>query len=149
MSSFNILGFFKLKSGRRSSVQKPDSNYLTYHAHYETHVWCADNTPVKTDIHVYTTSTTPLLDDHTMVFAICTAHLPPTTGPATATVLLDALIFIVIPGNPTSSTYNDQLPDERTTYAYGLGRVNGGPQILDDGHSSRVINVAVSDYVRN
>ncbi|KAJ7862121.1 hypothetical protein B0H14DRAFT_2575586 [Mycena olivaceomarginata] len=32
--------------------------------------------------------------------------------------------------------------------AYGVGRVSGGPQILDGDHSSRVVMVDVVDYVR-
>ncbi|KAJ7856943.1 hypothetical protein B0H14DRAFT_3448146 [Mycena olivaceomarginata] len=31
---------------------------------------------------------------------------------------------------------------------YGLGRVSGSPQTLDDGHGSRAVTVAVSDFVR-
>jgi hypothetical protein len=42
----------------------------------------------------------------------------------------------------------DQLPDQFTSMPYGVGRVSGGPQILDGDHSSRVVTVGVVDYVR-
>jgi hypothetical protein len=29
---------------------------------------------------------------------------------------------------------------------YGVGRVTGSPQTLDDGHRSRAVTVAVSDF---
>jgi hypothetical protein len=32
--------------------------------------------------------------------------------------------------------------------AYGVGRVSGSPQTLNDGHASRLITVALSDFVR-
>jgi hypothetical protein len=49
----------------------------------------------------------------------------------------------------TNCPLKAHLPDERTSMVYGLGRVTGSPQTLDDGHSSRVVTVAVSDYVRD
>ncbi|KAJ7883658.1 hypothetical protein B0H14DRAFT_3747132 [Mycena olivaceomarginata] len=41
----------------------------------------------------------------------------------------------------------DQLPDQFTSMPYAVGRVSGGPQILDGDHSSRVVTVGVVDYV--
>jgi hypothetical protein len=41
------------------------------------------------------------------------------------------------------------LPDKRMSMVYALGRVTGTPLTLDDGHSSRVVTVGVSDYVRD
>jgi hypothetical protein len=31
---------------------------------------------------------------------------------------------------------------------YGVGRVTGSPQTLDDGHGSRAVTVTVSDFIR-
>ncbi|KAF8143484.1 hypothetical protein K438DRAFT_1875824 [Mycena galopus ATCC 62051] len=140
MSSFNIVGFFQLKDGRRVSVSKPNSNYLTYFAHY------------NTNLRVFITSNTPMLPDRTVASAVCTAQsnvtAPTAESPASNSIFLDALTFVVLPGNPSTDSYNDQLPDEFTSMAYGVGRVSGSPQVLDDGHASRVITVGVSDYVR-
>ncbi|KAJ7808537.1 hypothetical protein B0H14DRAFT_3761737 [Mycena olivaceomarginata] len=62
---------------------------------------------------------------------------------------LDTLTFVIIPGDPDSDSYNaHSIPDERTSMVYGLGRVTDSPQTLD-GHSSRVVTVTVSDYVRD
>ncbi|KAJ7893656.1 hypothetical protein B0H14DRAFT_2559640 [Mycena olivaceomarginata] len=155
MSSFNILGFFQLKAGRRVTVNKLNSTYATHYAHYSTHVWCTNgtvNTTIPAEIHVYITSTAPLLEDGMVAFAACTAQstaVPPATNSLPSnTLTLDALTFMVLPGSPDSDTYNNQLPDEFTSMVYGLGRVSGSPQTLDDGHGSRAVTVAVSDFVR-
>ncbi|KAJ7304703.1 hypothetical protein DFH08DRAFT_945087 [Mycena albidolilacea] len=114
--------------------------------------WCISNTTIPTDLRGYVTSTTPLLPDGMVSFAVCTAQL--TAIPATVdlsannSLILDALTFYVLPGDPSSDIYNDQLPDQFTSMAYGVGRVSGGPQILDGDHSSRVVTVGVADYVR-
>ncbi|KAJ7339975.1 hypothetical protein DFH08DRAFT_704617 [Mycena albidolilacea] len=152
MSSFYILGFFQLKAGRRVAVTKPNSNFPTHYAHYSTNVWCLDNTTIPADIRVFTASTTPLVPDGMVAFAVCTAQstaTPPTANSLASNALaLDALMFVVLPGNPESDTYNDHLPDEFTSMAYGVGRVSGSPQTLNDGHASRLITVALSDFVR-
>ncbi|KAJ7866542.1 hypothetical protein B0H13DRAFT_2281408 [Mycena leptocephala] len=57
------------------------------------------------------------------------------------------MTFFVLPGSPDSDTYNNQLPDERTSMVYGVGRVTGSPQTVDDGHGSRAVTVTVSDFV--
>ncbi|KAJ7889776.1 hypothetical protein B0H13DRAFT_2341363 [Mycena leptocephala] len=93
MSSFNILGFFQLKAGRRVTVNKPNSTYATHYAHYNTHV-----------------CTTPLLTDGMVVFAACSAQStavePATNSLPTNTLTLDAMTFFVLPGSPDSDTYN-------------------------------------------
>jgi hypothetical protein len=110
MSSFYILGFFQLKAGRRVAVTKPNSNFPTHYAHYSTNVWCLDNTTIPADIRVFTASTTPLVPDGMVAFAVCTAQstaTPPTANSLASNALaLDALMFVVLPGNPESDTYN-------------------------------------------
>ncbi|KAJ7615738.1 hypothetical protein DFH06DRAFT_1343509 [Mycena polygramma] len=152
MSSFSILGFFKLKGGHRVSVQKPNSTYPTYYAQYSTNVWTLNNTAIAADLRVFIVSSASPLPDNTVVFAVCTAQSIP--APATAqsvprnSLSLEALTFIVLPGDPNSEIYDEQLPNERTAMAFGVGRVTRSPQTLDDGHQSRVVTVNVSDYVR-
>ncbi|KAJ7900988.1 hypothetical protein B0H14DRAFT_3852227 [Mycena olivaceomarginata] len=125
MSSFYILGFFQLKAGRRVAVTKPNSNFPTHYAHYSTNVWCLDNTTIPADIRVFTASTTPLVPDGMVAFAVCTAQstaTPPMANSLASNALaLDALMFVVLPGNPESDTYNDHLLDEFTSMAYGVG----------------------------
>ncbi|KAJ7307823.1 hypothetical protein DFH08DRAFT_824134 [Mycena albidolilacea] len=55
----------------------------------------------------------------------------------------------VPPGNPESDTYNDHLPDEFALIVYGVGRMSGSPQTLNDGHTSRLITVTLSDFIHN
>ncbi|KAK7015747.1 hypothetical protein R3P38DRAFT_2786679 [Favolaschia claudopus] len=56
--------------------------------------------------------------------------------------------MFVLPGDPNTDAYNDHLPDEQTSMVYAVGRINGGPQTLNDAHNSRFHNVDVPDYVR-
>ncbi|KAJ7885585.1 hypothetical protein B0H13DRAFT_2535658 [Mycena leptocephala] len=61
--------------------------------------------------------------------------------------LLLADSMAAFPAVPTAiHTYNNQLPDEHTSMVYGVGRVTDSPQTLDDGHGSRAVTVAVSDF---
>ncbi|KAJ7812182.1 hypothetical protein B0H13DRAFT_2130536 [Mycena leptocephala] len=86
MLSFNILGFFQLKAGRRVIINKPNSTYATHYAHYNTCVWCTKgtgNSTILADLRVYITSTTPLLADGVVVFVVCSAQsiaVPPATN---------------------------------------------------------------------
>ncbi|KAJ7780442.1 hypothetical protein B0H14DRAFT_3164135 [Mycena olivaceomarginata] len=146
MSCFNILGFFKLKSGRRASVQKPNNTQPTSYAHYNTRVWTLANTAVSADLRLFASSSTPLLPDDTVAFAVCTAQS--VLAGTSNSLILDVLTFIVLPGDPSTDTYNDQLPDDSTSMVFGVGRVTGSPQILDDGHSSRLITLSLTDFVR-
>ncbi|KAJ7301082.1 hypothetical protein DFH08DRAFT_671426, partial [Mycena albidolilacea] len=148
MSSFNILRFFQLKGGCRVTHQKPHTNFPTHHAHYNTNIWCTNST-ITADLRIHITSTTPLLPDGTGIFAVWTAQSTIIVNPPHTFLNLDALTFVIIPGDPNSDRYDAHLPDERTSMVYGLGRVTGSAQTLDDGHSSRVVTVAVPDYVRD
>ncbi|KAJ7805898.1 hypothetical protein B0H13DRAFT_1510368, partial [Mycena leptocephala] len=76
--------------------------------------------------------------------ALCKAHAAPNL-----VILLDAVTFIPIPGDPNSQLYEDQLPDERTSFVFAVGHVTALPETLDDGFSSRAFSLSVSDYVRN
>ncbi|KAJ7719256.1 hypothetical protein B0H14DRAFT_2643071 [Mycena olivaceomarginata] len=66
---------------------------------------------VAADIHVFTASTTPLVPDGMVAFAICTAKSTATSPTAKSlasnSLTLDALMFVVLPGNPDSDTYNN------------------------------------------
>ncbi|KAJ7736401.1 hypothetical protein B0H14DRAFT_2638972 [Mycena olivaceomarginata] len=46
MTVFNVLGFFQLKSGRCFPTVKGTASYTFWHLHYNTHVWCTDNTSI-------------------------------------------------------------------------------------------------------
>ncbi|KAJ7860718.1 hypothetical protein B0H14DRAFT_2506271 [Mycena olivaceomarginata] len=163
MSCFNILGFFKLKSGRRASVQKPNNTQPTSYAHYNTTVWTLTNTAISADLCLFASSSTPLLPDDTVAFAVCTAQS--VLAGTSNSLILDVLTFIVLPGDPSTDMYNvqslilsaqllmslllqDQLPDDSTSMVFSVGRVTGSPQILNDGHSSRLITLSLADFVR-
>jgi hypothetical protein len=106
---FQYSRFFSGEIRPLCSSQKPNSSYLTYHAHYSTHVWCTDNTCITAELRMYTSTTTPLIPDGMVAFAVCTAQHSPSTNTQITTpnpLLLDVLTFIILPGDPNSSTYN-------------------------------------------
>ncbi|KAJ6548625.1 hypothetical protein B0H19DRAFT_1161441 [Mycena capillaripes] len=144
MTVFNILGFFQLKSGRRVPTVKPNSSYTVWHIHYNTHVWCANDTQIAAELRLYGTNGTPTLPDGTVAFALCKAQSSPN-----AVISLDAVTFIPMPGDPTSNSYDDHLPDVHTSFVFAIGHITGAAETLDDGHSSRAFPLAVSDYVGN
>ncbi|KAJ7796493.1 hypothetical protein B0H13DRAFT_1934573 [Mycena leptocephala] len=71
-----------------------------------------------------------------VVFVVCSAQLiaisPATNSLPTNTLTLDAMTFLVLSGSPDSDTYNASVVL---------------PQTLDDGHGSRAVTIAVSDFV--
>ncbi|KAJ7880649.1 hypothetical protein B0H13DRAFT_2667756 [Mycena leptocephala] len=68
------------------------------------------NSTIPADLRVYITSTTPLLADGMVVFAVCSAQsiaVPPASNSSsTNSLTLDAMTFFVLPGSPDSDTYN-------------------------------------------
>jgi hypothetical protein len=105
MLSFNILGLFQLKGGHCVSHQKSNTNFLTHHAHYNVNVWCTRSI-IAADLCTYITSTTPLLPNGTVVFAVCTAQSTVTGDLPHAFLNLDSLTFVIIPGDPNSNGYD-------------------------------------------
>ncbi|KAF7371752.1 hypothetical protein MVEN_00031700 [Mycena venus] len=144
MTVLNILGFFQLKNARRIPTTKSNSSYTTWHIHYATNVWCTNKTRIAAEIRPYASNDTPSLPDGSVVFVLCKAHAAPNS-----VIFLDAVTFIPIPGDPNSQMYEDQLPDERTSFVFAVGHVIAHPETLDDGFSSRAFSLSVSDYVRN
>ncbi|KAJ7821261.1 hypothetical protein B0H14DRAFT_2371427 [Mycena olivaceomarginata] len=105
MTVFNILGFFQLKSRRQVPTVKGPASYTVWHLHYNTHVWCTDNTRIAAELCLYGSNSTSTLPDGTLVFAFCKAHATPKR-----VISLDAVTFVPIPGDPNSDPY-DRLSD--------------------------------------
>ncbi|KAJ6550270.1 hypothetical protein B0H19DRAFT_1074133 [Mycena capillaripes] len=80
-----------------------------------------------------------------------TAKLSMVCAVNNTTVSADLRVFTpsITPLLPDETVaFADQLPDNRTSMVFGVGRVTGSPQTLDDGHGSRVISLTVADFVR-
>ena len=101
MTVLNILGFFQLKNARRIPTTKANSSYTTWHIHYATNVWCTNQSRIAAEIRIYAGNGTPNLADGSVVFALCKAHVP-----ANSVIMLDAVTFIPIPGDPNSQVYD-------------------------------------------
>ncbi|KAJ7891432.1 hypothetical protein B0H13DRAFT_2665833 [Mycena leptocephala] len=124
MSSFNILGFFQVKAGHRVIVNKPNSSYATHYVHYNTHYH-----PPAHGRHGHFCSVLCTIDCRSTCYQFITTN----------TLTLDVMTFFVLPGSPDSDTYNVSV--------VMVSRVTGSPQTLDEGHGSRAVTGAVSDFV--
>jgi hypothetical protein len=58
MSSFTIIGFFALASGRRVQTVKPGTTTRKWHAHYSTTIQCIKHVSTTWDISKIVTSST-------------------------------------------------------------------------------------------
>ncbi|KAJ7848035.1 hypothetical protein B0H14DRAFT_2356900 [Mycena olivaceomarginata] len=144
MTIFNIQGFFQLKFGRCVPTVKGPALYTVWHLHYNTHVWCTDDTSIAAELRLYGSNSTPTLPDGTVVFAFCKAHATPNR-----VISVDSVTFIPIPGDPVFRS--DHLPEERTSFVVAIGHATGPAETLNlnDGHSSRAFPISVNDYVAN
>ncbi|KAJ6540460.1 hypothetical protein B0H19DRAFT_1269042 [Mycena capillaripes] len=114
------------------------SSYTGWHIHYHTHVWCTNDTQIAAELRLYGANGTPTLANSTVIFA--KARASPSA--------IISVTFIPIPGDPSSSSYDDHLLDVHT-FVFAIGHVTGAFETLEDGHSSRAFPLAVNNYVGN
>jgi len=142
MSSFTILGFFALASGRRVQTVRPGTAIRTWHAHYTTTIQCSSPPHVPADLCIYSPINDVLHPDDTIAFVVAWVHIPPT-----GTILLDAIRIVPLPGDPSHDSYDDAVPNFQFPMVYGLGIVLSPPETLHNG--STAFSVALTEYVRD
>src|SRR6267154_6240230 len=87
MSSFTMIGFFALASGRRLQTTKPGTTTRTWHAHYTTTIQCISPPYLPADVRIYSPINDVLHPENTIAFIVARVHVP-----STGDILLDALI---------------------------------------------------------
>ncbi|KAG6370025.1 hypothetical protein JVT61DRAFT_12544 [Boletus reticuloceps] len=144
MSSLLVVGFFGVGAGRRMSLQKPGSKKI-YHCFYTTSFPSGLDADERypAEIRVYSRYNDYVLPDNTVVFLVAKAffalHEP---------ILLEATTFVPVPGDPTDTSYDNNVPDLTTPLIIGLGIVPSRFDVLADG-KSKTCTVVSTDYVRD
>ena len=142
MSSFTILGFFALASGRRLQTIKPGTTIRTWHAHYTTTIQCISPPYVPADLRIYSPMNDILHADNTIAFVVARVHIP-----HSGDILLDAIRIVPCPGDPSLESYDDTVPNFQFPMVYGLGVVSTPHETLQNG--STVFSVTLTEYVRD
>lgn len=146
MSSLISFGFFAVAEGIREAVQKPGSSSTTYYCFYTTSVQCSSGVSLPAKLQVYSPFNDIILEDNTVVFAIFRAYFLPTQN---STILLDALHFCALPGDPKDDDYEaSHLPDCPIPFVIGVGSVPFRHEMLSD-KVSKAFSVVCSEFIRD
>ena len=143
MSTFFIVGFLAVKSGRRVILQRVinettvKSNYI----HYKTALQCTSGTSYAAELRVFATTQSTILPDNSVVHVVAKAEINPGSD-----AFLEANSLTVIPGDPSSDDYEDHVPDEPYPHFFVLGQVMKETP-LD--MKSSAYTIMVSEYVRD
>ncbi|KIJ58462.1 hypothetical protein HYDPIDRAFT_64631, partial [Hydnomerulius pinastri MD-312] len=141
-----VFGFFGVAAGRRVTSQKPGASTKTYHCFYSTALHCTSGVSFPAELRVYSPFNDSVLPDNTVAPVIAKAHFP--GGIPKENVLLKASHVIPLPGDPSSDTYENSLPDSPYPFVAGLGSVPSRTETLADG-VSKGFTVVSSDFVRD
>lgn len=143
MSSLNIFGFFALANGHRVRTVRPGSTSAVYHTLYDSALQCAQGPALPADIRIYSPMGDALLQDNTVVFLLGKLWTP-----STDTIHIDTVLCIPFPGDPSSDSYEDTLPDAQYPFIVGLGNVSATvPLSADD--TPVPIPVRMTEWVRD
>src|ERR1700683_4464459 len=142
MSSFTILGFFALASGRRLQTVKPRTTTRTWHAHYTTTIQCISPPYVPTDLRIYSPINDIFHPDNTIAFVVARIHVPHSSD-----ILLDAICIVPCPGDPPLDSYDDMVPNLQFLMVYGLGIVSSPHETLPNG--STAFSMALTECVHD
>jgi hypothetical protein len=147
MSSFIVVGFLGLTSGRRvrSDVTRPDGTPLVlWHVIYDTCLICSHPPSLPAELRKYSPTGDTVLPDDTIAFVVAKAYVPPVH--VSKTVLLDVMFLIPIPGDPSSTDYDERAPDFYTPLIFGIGTVATAQEALPN--TPVFFPVTVSEFVR-
>lgn len=147
MTAFIISGFFSLTSGRRIRTDVPRPNGTTqgvYYVHYDTVVQCSQTGPISAEVRKYSPPGEAVLQDDTIAYVTAKAYMPPPNMPRT--LLLEAIHIAPEPGDPTSDSYEESVPDLPFPSVLIHGTVSSEHKVNDGGVV--IFPVTVSDYVR-
>ena len=147
MSSFIVVGFLGLTSGRRmrSDSTRPDGTPISvWHVIYDTCLICSHPPSLPAELRKYSPSTDTILPDDTIAFVVAKAYVP--SVDVSKTVLLDAMLLIPIPGDPSSPDYDERTPDLYTPLIFGIGTVAASQEALPN--TPVYFPTTVSEFVR-
>lgn len=146
MSSFIVIGYFGLSSGRRlcSDVTRANgSTAAIWHAYYDTCLMCSGSPTLPAELRKYSTVNDAILVDDMVAFVVAKAFIPP--GNLPGNVLLDAFHVVPMSGDPSSEDYEAHLPDFPLHLVFALGTVTAPHETLPGGMVT--FPLLLSEYV--
>ncbi|KAI6124542.1 hypothetical protein EDD16DRAFT_1475158 [Pisolithus croceorrhizus] len=146
MSATIIIGFFALAGGKRIKTVEAGSPTVTYHCVYETTIQCTSGAIFPASLRVCSPFNDVALPDNTVAFVSAKASVPASVPQEP--VLLEAFHLAPVPGDPSTDSYEQTVPDFPYPTVIGLGTVSSQPRVLADG-TSKVFAALSSDYVRD
>jgi hypothetical protein len=147
MSSFIVVGFFALRSGRRvrTPISKANgSTAMIWHVHYKTTLTCQDPLSLLAELQNYNPINNTVFDDDSIAFMVLKVYIPP--GNVASNVLLEALYIAPLPGDLGDDSYDDHLPNFPHSLVFGLRMVTAPVDSSPD--SCILFPVSLSDYVQ-
>jgi hypothetical protein len=152
MSSFYLVGFFELTSGRRSptSITRGDGAMSrTWHCYYDVELLCSQAaTPsFQAQLRMYSEPGDVVQANHTITFVLAKVHIP--VGDAPVVAELEGTHIVPLPGDPQLPTYSSQLPNFwfPLAFAHGVvGAAKGGAVGAPVGLT--MFSLTVKEYVR-
>ena len=141
MSSLLVVGFFALASGRRLAITKPGAKSKTWYCYYSTTIQTSSGNILPADLRIYSPMNDVVHPDNSVAFVIAKAYIPPND-----TTFLDALHLAICPGDPSSDSYEESLPDCPYPWIFGVGHVPSKAETLTD--NTKIFPVSHTEYVR-
>jgi hypothetical protein len=143
MSTFIIMGYFSLRSGRRvrTEVRTNGTSKVVYHMHYDTSVDCSQSSPFSAELRKYSPPHDTVLQDDTIASVIAKAYIPP--GNVPGSIILEAIRMAPV---PVKSGYMDPESEFRYPTVFAHGTVTGEHE---GGQGGEVMfPMTTSNYVR-
>ncbi|KAI6103853.1 hypothetical protein EV401DRAFT_2079356 [Pisolithus croceorrhizus] len=144
MSSLVMFGFFCVSGSCQVPSLKAGSMSKSAYTCYNATIHASTGGSLRTQIIMGSSLDDVVIANHTIVFMVGKAYLPPTT--ACEQALLEATFFIPLPGDPSCDAYEFVLPQWTAPFIIGLGCVALSFITPTDGQNSSV-SVVCSDYI--
>ena len=120
---FTITGFFVVRSGNRNNDLR--------HACYDSALACINSPSIPAHIFIYTPPNAAFLQDNTIVWILGKIYYPPPGDCQPA--VIEAIESGALPGDPSSPTYVNGMPNFRQPAVTIAGIVSSGPQPVEAG----------------
>jgi hypothetical protein len=132
-------------------VTRSDGNSSAiWHVYYDTCLICSQGPAIPTELRKYSPVNNTTLQDDTVAFVVARAFAPPRG--VFGKVLLDAYHIVPMPGDPSSDSYDEQLPDFPNPLVFAMGVVTSRPATCDTvpglPGSVMTFTLTLSEYVR-
>lgn len=127
-------------------ITKPDTTTSTRYCYYNSSVQCSHGPDITAEIRTFSPAADPhVYPDITVAFIIGSAWMEKSPRPR---ILIDADHIIVMPGDPSSEDYDEEMPHFCCPIVIAVDQVINTHQMMQENHTETEVDVSVSDYVR-